>query len=101
MLQEQRTRSIKLNHQKLWKKIRKLSTKDQITRREDIKEKLINTINQAGHKNIEDIKEDLQQAKVNKRDFICLILSMIMHFMVTISNAINMVIRQPDASQVS
>jgi len=28
-------------------------------KREDIKEKLINTINQAGHKNKEAIKEDL------------------------------------------
>jgi len=51
MLQEQETRSIKLNHQRLWKKIRKMSIEDQIMRRENIKEKLINTINQAGHKN--------------------------------------------------
>jgi len=83
------TRRIKLNHQRLWKKIRKLSTEDQITRRDDIKEKLINTINQVGHKN----KEDLQQVKINKRGFIHLIISMIMLFMVIVSNAINMVIR--------
>ena len=61
----------------------------------------MNTINQAGHNNKEAIKEDLQQFKINKRGFIHLILSMIMHFMVIISNAINMVIRQPDVSQVS
>ena len=59
MLQEQGTRSIRLNHQRLWKNIKKLSIEDQITRREDMKEKLMNTINQAGHKNKEAIKEDL------------------------------------------
>jgi len=78
-----------------------MSIEDQITRREGIKEKLINTINQAGHKNKEAIKEDLQQVKINKRGFIHLILSIIMLFMVIASNVVNMVIRQPDVSQVS